>query len=113
MQIINCYSNKLREEREAKEAAERKERQHEYEVKFNLIFSIVLTIIAIPLAVVVIGIMWLSSGQSLYQEWIYLKWISAAVAEIVSVIYLINSIIRYNKYKRIKFLEKFLNLGRK
>ena len=113
MEIINCFNEKLVAERKAQEQAERKERQHEYEVKFNLIFSIVLTIIAIPLAVVVIGIMWLSSGQPLYQEWIYLKWISAAVAEIVSVIYLINSIIRYNKYKRIKFLEKFLNLGRK
>ncbi len=113
MEIINCYSEKLRKEREAKEVAERKERQHEYEVKFNLIFSSVTIVLAVPFAIIIVGIAWLSSGQPLYQEWIYLKWISAAVAEIVSVIYLINSIIRYNKYKRIKFLEKFLNLGRK
>ena len=108
MQIINCYSNKLHEEREAKKAAERKEQQKEYEVKFNLIFSSTMLVLAIPLALLIVGIAWLSSGQPLYKEWANLKIVSIVVSEIMAIAYFIKSVISYKKYKNVKFLEKFL-----
>jgi uncharacterized membrane protein (DUF485 family) len=100
MKIINCYNEKLRKEREAKEAAERKEQQKEYEVKFNLIFSSVMLVMAVPLAIIIVYIGWLSSGQPLYQEWINLKIVSAIVAEIIAIIYFVVSVMRYKKLGR-------------
>ena len=70
-------------------------------------------VLAIPLALLIVGIAWLSSGQPLYKEWVNLKIVSVVISELVATIYFVNSVIRYNKFKKIKFLEKFLNLGRK
>ena len=108
MKIINCYNEKLRKEREAKETAERKEQQKKYEVKFNLIFSSVMLVMAVPLAIIIVYVGWLSSGQPLYREWINLKIVSAIAAEIIAIIYFVISIMRYKKFKNVKFLEKFL-----
>lgn len=108
MNIINCYSDKLREEREAKEEAERKEQQKEYEVKFNLIFSSTMLVLAIPLALLIVGIAWLSSGQPLYKEWINLKIVSIIISELAAIAYFVKSVISYKKFKNVKFLEKFL-----
>ena len=108
MEIINCFNEKLRKECEAKEAAERKEQQKECEVKFNLIFSSTMLVLAIPLALLIVGIAWLSSGQPLYKEWVNLKIASVVISELVAIAYFVKSVISYKKYKNVKFLEKFL-----
>ena len=108
MKIINCFNEKLRKEREAKETAERKEQQKECEVKFNLIFSSTMLVLAIPLAIIIVYVGWLSSGQPLYREWINLKIVSAVISEIVAIIYFVKSLICYKKFKNVKFFKKFL-----
>ena len=108
MEIINIYSDKLRKEREEREAAERKEKQHEFEIKFNLIFSSVMLVMAVPLAIIIVYVGWLSSGQPLYQEWINLKIVSAVIGEVIAIVYFVKSILTFKKWKNKKFVEKLL-----
>ena len=111
MEIINIYSDKLRKEREEREAAERKEKQHEFEIKFNLIASSTMLCLATPLAILVVGLMFVASNQPLYKEWITLKYVSAFVTEVMSIFYFVNSLIAWKKHRNKKFVEK-LRAGR-